>query len=31
VKAPQEDKLKELIVSPVYEPAKVNPKMIEIP
>jgi hypothetical protein len=29
--APKEDKLKELIVSPVYEPAKVNPKMIEIP
>lgn len=30
-KAPKEDKLKELIISPVYEPAKVNPKMIEIP
>ncbi len=29
--APKEDKLKELIISPVYEPAKVNPKMIEIP
>jgi hypothetical protein len=28
---PKEDKLKELIISPVYEPAKVNPKMIEIP
>lgn len=27
----KEDKLKELIISPVYEPAKVNPKMIEIP
>lgn len=29
--ATKEDKLKELIISPVYEPAKVNPKMIEIP
>jgi hypothetical protein len=28
---PKEDKLKELIVSPVYSPPKVNPKMIEIP
>lgn len=27
----KEDKLKELIISPVYQPAKVNPKMIEIP
>lgn len=26
-----EDKLKELIVSPVYQPDKVNPKLIEIP
>jgi hypothetical protein len=27
----KEDKLKELIISPVYEPARVNPKMIELP
>jgi hypothetical protein len=26
-----EDKLKELIVSPVYERPKINPKLIEIP
>ncbi|GAB4416410.1 MAG: hypothetical protein OHK0021_22740 [Bryobacter sp.] len=27
----KEDKLKELVVSPVYEKPKVNPKLIEIP
>lgn len=27
----KEDKLKELVVSPVYERPKVNPKLIEIP
>jgi len=29
--APKEDKLKELIISPVYQREKISPRMIEIP
>ncbi len=29
--APKEDKLKELVINPVYERPNINPKLIEIP